>query len=111
MHKVRTVRECTRVREATRLCTLSAPHFLGAPTEESSRLLVEFMSSTSLHPFVYTQETNVHIRIGKKFQFLMQIGSLLGDEILRAVVTSPIPFIFPVVKRDPVWEVFIYILL
>ena len=69
------------------------------------------MSDPNLHPYIYAQEITLHIRIDKKFNFLSQLRSMLGIEVLQEVLASPIPLILPMLSRSLVWETYVFVLL
>ena len=69
------------------------------------------MNDPNLHPYIYAQEITLHIRISKKFNFLSQLRSVLGVEVLQEVLASPIPLILPMLSRSLVWEVYVFVLL
>ncbi len=69
------------------------------------------MSGGELNPYIYAQEITLHIRVGRKFHFMPQLCSALGTEVLREVLASPIPFIFPILNNGPRREMCVYILL
>ena len=69
------------------------------------------MSNPSLYPYIYAQEITLHVRVSRKFNFLSQLRSLLGTEALQEVLASPIPIIYPILSRNLVWEVYVFVLL
>ena len=69
------------------------------------------MSDPNLYPYIYAQEITLHIRIGRKFNFLSQLRSVLGIEVLQEVLASPIPLILPMLSRSLVWEIYVFVLL
>ncbi len=69
------------------------------------------MSDSRLHPYIYAQELTVHIRVSRKFYFLSQLSTLVGTEALQEILASPIPLIYPVLQRNLVWEIYVFILL
>lgn len=69
------------------------------------------MSDPQLYPFIYAQEIALHIRVGRKFNFLPQLRSVVGTKGLQALLASPISVIYPVLQRNIVWEIYVFILL
>ena len=69
------------------------------------------MSDPNLHPYIYAQEITLHIRISRKFNFLPQLRTVLGTEVLQEVLASPIPFFLPMLRRGLVWEIYVFVLL
>ena len=69
------------------------------------------MSDPNLHPYIYAQEVTLHIRISRKFNFLPQLRSVLGTEVLQEILASPIPLILPMLSRNLVWEIYVFVLL
>ena len=69
------------------------------------------MSDPNLHPYIYAQEVTLHIRISRKFNFLPQLRSVLGTEVLQEILASPIPLILPTLSRNLVWEIYVFVLL
>ena len=49
------------------------------------------MSDSNLHPYIYTQEITLHIRVSRKFHFLSQLRSVIGIKALQEVLASPHP--------------------
>ena len=69
------------------------------------------MSDPNLHSYIHAQEITLHIRISRKFKFLPQLRSVLGTEVLQAVLVSPISLILSMLSRSLVWEVYVFVLL
>ena len=69
------------------------------------------MNDPNLHPYIYAQEITLHIRISRKFNFLSQLRSVLGIEVLQEVLASPISVILPMLTRRLVWEIYVFVLL
>ena len=69
------------------------------------------MSDPSLHPYIYAQEITLHVRVSRKFNFLTELRSMLGTEALQQALASPIPLILPMLRRDLLWEVYVFVLL
>ena len=69
------------------------------------------MSDPQLFPFIYAQEISLHIRVSRKFHFLLQLRELVGTKNLSAALASPLPIIYPVLRVSLVWEVYIFVLL
>ena len=69
------------------------------------------MSDPSLHPYIYAQETTLHVRVSRKFNFLTELRSMFGTEALQQALASPIPLILPMLRRDLLWEVYVFVLL
>ena len=69
------------------------------------------MSYPSLYCYIYAQEITLHVRVNRKFNLLSQLKSLLGTEALQEILASPIPIIYPILRRILVWEVYVFVLL
>ena len=69
------------------------------------------MSNPSFYPYIYAQEITLHMRVSRKFNFLSQLRSSLGTEALQEVLASPIPIIYPILSKNLVWEVYVFVLL
>lgn len=69
------------------------------------------MSNPGLYPYIYAQEVTLHIRVGRKFNFLSQLSSILGPEALQETLASPIPLVVPMLSRGLIWEIFVFVLL
>ena len=69
------------------------------------------MSNPSLYPYIYVQEITLHVGVTRKFKFLSQLRSLVGTEALQEILASPIPIIYPILRRNLVWEVYVFVLL
>ena len=69
------------------------------------------MSDPNIHPYIYAQEVTLHIRISRKFNFLPQLRSVLGTEVLQEILASPIPLILPMLSRNLVWKIYVFVLL
>ena len=69
------------------------------------------MRDPSLYPYIYAQEITLHVRVSRKFNFLSQLRSLLGIEALEEIIASPIPIIYPILRKNLVWEVYVFVLL
>ena len=69
------------------------------------------MSDPSLYPYIYAQEITLHVRVSRDFNFLSQLRSSLGTKALQEVLASPIPIIYPILSRNLVWEVYVFVLL
>ena len=69
------------------------------------------MSNPSLYRYIYAKEMTLHVRVSRKFNFLPQLRSLLGTKALQEILASPIPIIYPILRRNLVWEVYVFVLL
>ena len=61
--------------------------------------------------FIYAQEVTLHIRVSKKFHFLSQLRTLVGTKNLQEILATPTPIIYPILRVNLVWEVYIFVLL
>ena len=69
------------------------------------------MNGPNLYPYIYAQEITLHVRVSRKFKFLSELRSLLGTKALQEILTSPIPIIYPILRRNLVWKVYVFVLL